>query len=336
MKNPNGYGSIFKLSGNRRRPWCARVTVDWTDEGKQQYKILGYYEERSEALIDLAKYNDNPYDLDNNKITFAEIYEKWSDEKFPKISESNVRGYRTSFNKCTKLHDMKFKQLRKMHMQRVIDENEHLSYQTRLKLKTLFAQLYRFAIENDIVEKDYSKFVDPGEETTKLERIPFSDAEIEKLWANLDKPYVDSVLIMIYSGMRVGELLTIETKNIDLKNRIMIGGNKTKAGIDRAIPIHKRLMSLIDTSKEYLITSPTGKKFSYNNYIQRYFTPLMHELGMVHLPHDCRHTTATKLDNANINRTIIKLILGHASSDITEKVYTHKSHAQLVEAIDAI
>ena len=336
MKNPNGYGSVFKLSGNRRRPWCARITAGWTDEGKQQYKILGYYEERSEAMIALAQYNNDPYDLDNNKITFAEIYEKWSSEKFPKISESNVRGYKTSYNKCIKLHDMKFKQLRKMHMQRIIDENGHLSYQTRLKVKTLFTQLYRFAIENDIVEKDYSKFVDTGEETTKLERIPFSDAEIEKLWANIDKPYIDSVLIMIYSGMRVGELLTIETKNIDLENRIMIGGIKTKAGIDRAIPIHKRLIGLIDMSKEYLVTSPTGKKFSYNNYIQRYFTPLMQELGMSHLPHDCRHTAATKLDNANVNRTIIKRILGHASTDITEKVYTHKSHAQLIEAIDAI
>lgn len=336
MKNPNGYGSVFKLSGNRRKPWCARVTVGWTDEGKQQYKILGYYEERSDALIDLAKYNDNPYDLDNNKITFAEIYEKWSEEKFPKISESNVRGYRTSFNKCIKLHDMKFKQIRKMHMQRVIDENSKLSYQTRMKLKTLFAQLYKFGIENDIVEKDYARFVDAGEETTTLERIPFSEEEIQTLWDNLDKPYVDSVLIMIYSGLRVGELLEMKTKDIDLEKRIMVGGSKTKAGKDRAIPIHKKIVDLIDTSNEYLIVSPTGKKFSYNNYIQRQFTPLMRELNMVHLPHDCRHTAATMLDNANINRTIVKLILGHTSDDITERVYTHKTHAQLVEAIDAI
>lgn len=336
MKNPNGYGSVFKLSGNRRKPWCARVTVGWTDEGKQQYKILGYYEERSEALIDLAKYNDNPYDLDNNKITFAEVYEKWSEEKFPKISESNIRGYRTSFNKCMKLHDVKFKQLRKMHMRRVIDENNHLSYQVRMKLKTLFSQLYKFAIENDIVEKDYARFVDPGEETTTIERIPFTQKEIETLWKNIDKPYVDSVLIMIYSGLRVGELLEMKTKDIDLKNRIMIGGLKTKAGKNRAIPIHKNIVKLIDTSGEYLITSPTGKKFSYNNYIQRQFTPLMRELKMFHLPHDCRHTAATMLDNADVNRTIIKLILGHTSDDITERVYTHKTHAQLVEAIDKI
>lgn len=338
MKNPNGYGSVFKLSGNRRRPWCARVTAGWTDEGKQQYKILGYYEERSEAMIALAQYNNDPYDLDNNKITFAEVYEKWAAEKFPKISDSNVRGYRTSYNKCEKLHDLKFKQIRKMHMQRIINENDHLSYQVRMKLKTLFIQLYKFGIENDIVEKNYAQFVDAGEETTTIVRTPFTDAEIEMLWDNLDKPYVDSILIMIYSGMRVGELLTIKCSNINIEKRIMNGGIKTKAGKDRAIPIHKRILPLIESKleQEYLVLSPTGKKMSYNNYIQRQFTPLMESLGMNHLPHDCRHTTATMLDNSGANPVIVKKILGHASQDITERVYTHKTYQQLVETIDKI
>lgn len=259
MKNPNGYGSVFKLSGNRRKPWCARITVGWTDEGKQQYKNIGYYEERSEAMIALAQYNNDPYDLDSNKITFAEVYEKWSEEKFPKISDSNIRGYKTSFNKCALLHKMKFKQIRKMHMQRIINEN------SQLKLKTLFSQLYQFGIENDIVEKDYSKFVEAGEQTTKLVRKPFTDAEIETLWRNLDKPYVDSILIMIYSGMRVGELLSIKSANVNIDRQILIGGIKTKASIDRTIPIHDRILPLINTSNEYLIVSPTGKKMSYNN-----------------------------------------------------------------------
>ena len=338
MKNPNGYGSVFKLGGNRRRPWCARVTVGWTDDGKQKYQNIGYYEERSEALIALAKYNDDPYDLDANKITFAEIYEKWSEEKFPKISQSNIRGYRTSFNKCSRLHNVKFRQIKKMHMQRVITENEHLSFQIRSKIKTLFSQLYRFAIENDIVEKDYSQFVDAGEMTTKIIRMPFSDNEIELLWDNLDMEYIDTILIMIYTGMRVGELLEMRCDDIDINSRIMIGGIKTAASKNRAIPIHKRIVPLVEKrlKQEYLVQSPTGKKFSYNNYIQRQFTPLMTKLGMSHLPHDCRHTTATKLDNVGANTTVVKRILGHASHDITERVYTHKTHEQLVETIDKI
>lgn len=336
MKNPNGYGSVFKLAGNRRKPWCARVTVGWTDEGRQQYKNIGYYEERSDAMIALAQYNNDPYDLDANKITFAEIYEKWSEEKFPKISDSNIRGYKTSFNKCSMLHEMKFRQIKKMHMQRVINENEHLSYQVRMKLKTLFSQLYQFAIENDIVEKDYSKFVEAGEQTTKIIRTPFSDAEIETLWRNLDTPYVDTILIMIYSGMRVGELLEIKSANVNIDRQILIGGIKTKASIDRTIPIHDRILPLINLDNEHLVVSPTGKKMSYNNYIQRQFTPIMKKLGMNHLPHDCRHTTATLLDNAGVDRTIVKMILGHASNDVTERVYTHKTPEQLLSAINKI
>ena len=122
--------------------------------------------------------------------------------------------------------------------------------------------------------------------------------------------------------------------NID--KQILIGGIKTKASINRTIPIHDRLLPLINLDNKYLIVSPTGKKTSYNNYIQRQFTPLMKELGINHLPHDCRHTTATKLDNADVDRTIVKLILCHTSNDVIERVYTHKTPEQLLSAINKI
>lgn len=338
MKNPNGYGSVYRLGGNRRRPWAARVTVGWSNEGKQLYKNIGYFEERSDAMIALAQYNNDPYDLDNDRITFEEVYNLWSKEKFPKISKSNISGYMVSYNKCKSLHRLKFKQIKKLHMQRVVNENEHLSYQVRVKLKTLFLQLYKFAMENDIVQKNYAQFVEVGEITTKLERKPFTNDEIEKLWANLDKPYVDSVLIMIYSGMRIGELLDITTEVIDVDKRIIIGGKKTKAGIDRAIPIHHKILPIIKSKadQKYLVVSTKNKKLSYKNYNENLFKPLMKELNMNHLPHDCRHTAATLLDNANANLTTVKLILGHKSSDVTQRVYTHKTYEQLVETIDKI
>ena len=84
MRNPNGYGSFYKLSGNRRRPWAVRITTGWERDknnpdslGKQKYKILGYYKTRPEAVLALAEYNNEPYDLDSNKITFEELFEKW-------------------------------------------------------------------------------------------------------------------------------------------------------------------------------------------------------------------------------------------------------------------
>ena len=63
MKLPNGYGAVIKLTGKRRNPYAARVSLSWTGEGKQVRKYLGCYKTRQEALKVLADYNENPYDL---------------------------------------------------------------------------------------------------------------------------------------------------------------------------------------------------------------------------------------------------------------------------------
>ena len=55
-----------------------------------------------------------------------------------------------------------------------------------------------------------------------------------------------------------------------------------------------------------------------------------------HLPHDGRHTCATLMDDAEIPLKSKQLILGHSASDITNKVYTHKTVKQLIDAINKI
>ena len=48
MKNPNGYGSIVKLAGNRRKPWAVRITeqID-KNTGKQIYRYIAYFEQKN-------------------------------------------------------------------------------------------------------------------------------------------------------------------------------------------------------------------------------------------------------------------------------------------------
>ncbi len=62
----------------------------------------------------------------------------------------------------------------------------------------------------------------------------------------------------------------------------------------------------------------------------------MAQLDLDHKPHDCRHTFATLMDNAGANKVCIKRIMGHASTDITDKVYTHKDIEELKKAVDLI
>lgn len=74
MRNPNGYGSVVKLSGNRRNPFEVRVNTKLNEWGYPVYDVLGRFPERQAAVIALAKYNETLYALDNTKITFAAIH----------------------------------------------------------------------------------------------------------------------------------------------------------------------------------------------------------------------------------------------------------------------
>ena len=99
MRNPNGYGCVYKLSGKRRKPFAARVTIDWTLKDGQQtatqkYKSLGTFATRAEALSALAAYHDDPHAIPGS-ITFAQLYDRWSDLKFTKISDSTIKSYKT-------------------------------------------------------------------------------------------------------------------------------------------------------------------------------------------------------------------------------------------------
>ncbi len=81
MRNPNGYGSVYKLSGKRRNPFMASKTIGWTDDGNPVRKAIGYYPDRKSALMALAAFNQSPYDLINKNITFSELYEIFKKRK---------------------------------------------------------------------------------------------------------------------------------------------------------------------------------------------------------------------------------------------------------------
>ena len=113
MRNPNGFGCVFKLNGNRRKPYVARITTGWTDEGKQQYRNIGTFSHYREAVQALADYHCNPYDLNNSKITLSEVYEKWSRDKYPKISHSMVCTYKNAYRYCKDLYNEPFSLVKK-------------------------------------------------------------------------------------------------------------------------------------------------------------------------------------------------------------------------------
>lgn len=336
MRNPNGYGTVAKLSGNRRNPFVVRKTTGWNEKGHPIYQTIGYYPTREAGMIALDEYNRCPYDVDLVKITLAEVYEKWSARSFAKMSRSSAASLQSAYKKTTPLHKMPYRSIRAFHMQDCID-NCGCGYSTQWAIKNLFGHLDRFALELDIIMKSFAQLTTaaPIPETSK---IPFTDEEVTTLWEHQNEDWVDSVLFFLYTGFRIGELLTLKTANIDLEAGTMKGGIKTKSGKDRIVPIHSKIFefvqSRVNQGNEYLF-SWNGKKMSPYQYYQNWDS-IMERLGMTHTPHECRHTFRSRLDSAGANKVCIDLMMGHKSAGTGERVYTHKTLEELKNAIEMI
>ncbi len=351
MKLPNKYGSVYKLSGKRRNPWVARKTVGWKQipEKKKSYPIyqfIGYYPTRSEALQALAAFNEDPYELHLNTITFEEIYDKWSEIHFEKVSHSNINGYKAAFKLCSGIKDMKFVDIKLDHLQQVVDKSGK-NTPTLKKLKIMFGLMYDYAVIHEIVtqdKRDMVRYIDiskPGNPKA-YDRKPFTKKAINILWnAEKSNEYLTVILMLIYTGVRIGEMLDLEKKDVHLKERwFFVKEAKTEAGI-REVPIAEKIVPFFEywlqKDCDYLICTPDCKPFTYRNYYDSYWTPLMSSLSLEkYTPHCTRHTCVSLLTEAGIDERIIQKIVGHKGQNVTQAIYTHLDLPLKLEAINKI
>ena len=331
MRRGNGEGSIFKLSGKRRKPWAVRVTVGFTPEGKQKYKYLSYHATKSEAKTALREYLVNPYDLITKDVTLVDIFEKWKNTS--DLALTTYRGYVSAFTQSPSLHNMK---IREVKIAQLKEAMLLLKPTMQPYFKNVISHIYDYAIENEIVDKNLSAFLTPQKIESK-QRQPFTLEQIEKI-RSFNHKYTDIVIILLYTGLRINELLEMKKENVNIEERYLYGGKKTKAGKTRITPIHDDIFDLVkkyyDNSNVYLIEN-NGSYVKYRTFMTVYWERLKKYLGTDHTPHSTRHTFITFADKCNLNRTIVKKIVGHSRQDVTDR-YTHKEIKDLLEEINKL
>lgn len=322
MRLPNGYGSVYKLSGHRRRPYVVKKTID----GRQ--RALGYFESYQAAFEFLVEIN---HCTPTHQVTFSAVYVAWSQRHFPDVSLSSRQAYSISYRHLSPLHAMPFGSISYSDLQSAIDAVP-AGYCTRKKCRVLLSQMYKYAIKNGIVDHDLSPFVELPKHVSIYKKKPFTARQIGKLWRSLDVPCVADALILIYTGMRVGEYIALRPADINVRQKyIDIKQSKTAAGI-RKIPIHHRILDMLTERKASGTICPCP---TYDSF-RRLWDKAMNAVRMKHTPHECRHTLASLLDSAGVNDTCIKMILGHARRGVTKSVYTHKTLRELRRAVDIL
>lgn len=332
----NGAGSVYKLGGNRRNPFAAVMSVGYTDDGILKRKYIGYYETYEDALHALEMYKETPFDLENKNITIARLYEILLERKKGR-AERTLISYKTAYNHLSEIHQTPIRNLRTHDYQRILNSLD-IKNKSKGNIKSLLNQLYKIAIELDIINKNYSTPLNCGNREESTLHKPFTVLEIRRLW-ELSKTdnFAEIPLILCYTGMRPQELTWIKKEDVHLDENYFIGGMKTDAGKNRVIPIHHAIRPIIERllseNKEYLIETRHHKRFSYANLLSNW-TKFMVEAGLSHVPHDGRHTFASFAKKKKMDPLLVKRIIGHKSQDLTEQVYTHTDIQDLVSAVN--
>lgn len=347
-KLPNGFGRITEIKKkNLRNPFRAMVTVGRNEEGQPIGKIVGYYESWYAAYDALSDYHKNPYDLNAQTVTIADLYSKWTAEYFAELSgNSSVRTVTAAWEYVTpvlrrqnaaSMQPQALKDFINQDAERCVNgKTAKASENTKARIKSMFNLMYDYAVLAGIVSINPArqftlKGIQGKIEKDRKDKNPITAEHEAALWKDMDFGYTRMVLINIYSTWRPEELVELKKENIDLDNMTMTGGIKTDAGRDRLVPIHPKIQELIryyyDRSPGEMLfydyDHPKPQTMTYDKYRGRFKKIMKHHGWDCYSPSCPRHTFSTNAKERRMEDYARKMMMGHEITDVTDKHYTH-------------
>ena len=336
-KRGNGQGTVYKDSNGK---WIAEYTIGWDeDDGKlsrKKRKKRGFAT-KADAIAYLPNLKQDLPQQDMN-VKFKDLYKKWLDGHTEKVTQSTINCYKSAYKYFSSLYYVEIAKIRTEHMQKCIDECPH-GTRTKENMKALGTSLWRYAMQLDIVDRNYAEYLYIKKEE-QAEKIAFSKEHLDTMWANVDKvPNIKYVLLLCYTGMRLSEMLGAMTENYYPEDGYFITGIKTDAGKKRVITISPKIRPFFDDfgKGKHLFTELSAKKFRGDLYYPALqaldLDPLDEEGDHIYTPHCCRHTFATLMKNVPAPPTDKQKLIGHAQFEMTAH-YTHTDLESLKKITD--
>lgn len=178
-----------------------------------------------------------------------------------------------------------------------------------------------------------------------------SDKEVEQLLFYVEDPTKVSirnkliVYLLLYTGVRVTELVNIQLKDIDfLTSTLTIKG---KGGIVRELSLRTDVLELVDEYRKgermsssfgesaYLLVSQRSPKM-HRDAVRDCLAKLAKKLGFHLHPHLFRHTFCTKLLKKGVDLTTVSKLAGHSSVNMTAKYYIQTTREDKKNAVELL
>lgn len=339
MKRANGTGSVYKMKHKAlRKPYRAVVTLGYGPDGKAHRKALGSFATQKEAYLALARYE--PAARGEKVFTFGDCIElRIKNAEREGLSPTRIRQYKRIKKLCAQLVNCPMRDIRASHVQPLFDDS-NMAQTTMLNIKGFFTSIGSLAVKLDAIPRNYFSDIVISKHAKPVRTMHvYTPEEIRTIWKHRDNDIAKMTLLYIYTGARLRELTNMPIADVHIADRYMIGGEKTKAGKNRVIPIADCVLPFADYL--YKRAAEKGSRYFFGDITgSTYYRRLklfLADLGLpTHHPHESRHTFISMCGNAGIDPVLIKRIVGHAGSDITERIYMHKSIEQYTEAVNRL
>lgn len=185
------------------------------------------------------------------------------------------------------------------------------------------------------------------------ERPIVTPQQVKRLTAALPDPAKSIALLLVLTGLRIGELLAVRWKNADLDDQmlrvteIVYEGHfdkpKTKRSV-RAIPLCREAVSILSSLRQdacepeqLVFATCSGRPLCRRNLLQRQLRPTCKEFGLPRITwHALRHCHATLLDVVGAPLGTVQALLGHASPEVTRQIYLHAIPEEQRRAVEKV
>lgn len=325
MRLPNGFGSVYKLKGKRRKPWVARRTVGYNDRGQQVYEYIGYYTTRAEALEALATKAEP--EKRSGAPTLAEVWEMYDERVLCNRSDSTRTNVRSLWKGwVSSLANVRVDAVTLSALQ---DLTNTVPAPSQGAVLTLVHGLLKEAVRRELVSpgvENVTRYVERAKYTPPEKQV-FTEAQIDELWTMTDDPVPALVLVLVYTGMRLGELMGLTPEDVT-DELLTVRKAKTAAGV-RVVPVHSRIRPILPG-----VLAWVGGRTAHS--VRDRWRAFCAPRGLPATAHCARHTCITRLVEAGVDPRIVKTIVGHSGGSVTDDVYTHLRPEVLLEAIERV
>lgn len=286
-------------------------------------------------------------------ITVEQYADEWLPLHKADVSPKCYADYKKQLDAMTGvIGDVKMKNVTVDEAARVWKHYAGYSASTIKRARMLYIALFDSAIENDLCRKNpfRGRFAQPPKAPTGTHRA-LSAEEIELIRTTPHRVQLGA-LVMLYAGLRRGEVLALTSKDITpteiiVNKAVRFVGNtptieapKTAAGT-RRVPILSILRPYLSSPPRRILASADGQlmtstawKRAWDSYMTALSAAAGHPVSI--RAHDLRHTYCTMLRDAGVDMHQAMLWMGHADEKMILHVYDHVTDTRTEKAVDQV